>query len=122
MVRITHIDQFILEIEQLFDKIAGPWSALLFREKYRQSINRAWSAIKRTVVAIRNSVSELVINAVRELEEAGLAGAQLHLKLECLNEAWEQFYQNGSTCEKDDTLTYVPFFLQPSCYVRDRSG
>jgi len=110
-MRITHIDQFISEVEVLFDQIAGPWGSILFKEKYRRSIGRAWSAVKRTVVSIRNCLNNLVVNAVSELEAAGLAGAQLHLKLECLDDTWERFVVNGTIFYLRDLLDWIATIL-----------
>jgi len=35
---IRDIPHFFDEIEQLFDEITGPWSPILFKEKFRQPI------------------------------------------------------------------------------------
>lgn len=97
---INNIPGFLAQVEQLFDEIAGSWSPILFKEKFRLFISNAWNEIKlgmrtpaSTLASITNSFNNL---ATAVLDEAGLAGAQLQLKLEGLNDAWKRFNENGT--------------------------
>ncbi len=90
---IIDIPHFFDESEKLFDEITGSWSPILFKEKFRQPILDAWYAVKGKILSIKSSFQNLTTTA---LDEAGLIGDQLGLKLAGLSDVWERFHQNGT--------------------------
>jgi hypothetical protein len=92
---INSLEQFLRETESLFDNIVGPWASLLFRLDDRQLLFDAWAEVKQNLIPkVRAQLSEYP----NQIEDAGLApgSAQLALKFQGLNEAWNAFFRFGS--------------------------
>jgi len=106
--QITGIPDFFDFVTQLFDEITGSWSPILFKQKFRQPILDAWNAIKGTVSSVMSSFNSL---ATTDLQNAGLIGKQLDLKLAGLNAAWTNFLQNGTVRFLKDLLGWVNSLL-----------
>jgi hypothetical protein len=105
---IRDIPHFFDEIANLFDEITTSWSPILFKEKFRQPILDAWYAVKSTIISIKSSFYSLVATT---LDEAGLSGKQLDLKLTGLSDAWTSFKENGTLRFLKDLLGWVNSIL-----------
>ena len=88
-----NLDQLLLETEGLCDNMAGPWSQLLFTRSDRPFLSSAWAEIKQTLGGVRTVVRNAVDTV---LQQAGLFGQQLALKLRIVRDAWANFWELGT--------------------------
>src|SRR5215470_18314273 len=89
---IENIDQFFREIQDLVDNITGPWRSLLFEESDRGLLANAWTELKPRLAVIPQQILQISKGL---LEQLGLDGAQLELKLSRLNQVWTNFKEKG---------------------------
>jgi hypothetical protein len=87
------LDQLLDETEGLCDNMAGPWNQLLFTRPDRPLVSSAWAEIKGTLAGVRALVRDA---AETVLQQAGLRGQQLALKLKMVGDAWTNFSDLGT--------------------------
>ena len=93
---INDLNDFLNEVEKLFDDIIEKWGDLLFREEYRQPLADAWYELKDALPALKTRVSDPSSELEDRLKEVGLSGRQLSAKLLGLNSVWERFRKFGT--------------------------
>jgi hypothetical protein len=86
---ISSLSGLLGETEGLFDNIIYNWDQLLFKEKFRDPLRKAWEEIK---LGFRNLTMD---EGGDKFSNAGLAGNSLKLKLDTLNDAWKSFHEKG---------------------------
>lgn len=93
---IDNLPDFLKEVEDLFDAIIKSWGDLLFKEKYRAPLADAWHELKDRLPALRKELDHPSTDLKDRLNDAGLTGRQLEVKLLGINEAWQRFREYGS--------------------------
>jgi hypothetical protein len=105
--RIDDLDIFLDEVENLFDRIVGPWRDLLFPEEFRQPLSDAWDDAKQSLQQIKDQIA----SSSDRLEEVGLSGSQLALKLQGLRSAWDAFRRSGTVQLLKKLLEWINLIL-----------
>lgn len=80
---VANINEFLVATQILLSNMVGRWSYLLFPSHHRDGIVKAWESIEFDDIQHQLSTSEL--------EQVGLAGPQLELKMSVLSEALKDF-------------------------------
>lgn len=93
---INDLNDFLNEVEKLFDDIIEKWGDLLFREEYRQPLADAWHELKDVLPDLKSQISDPSPELRARLKEVGLSGRQLSAKLLGLNSVWTRFRKYGT--------------------------
>lgn len=109
---IVTIDDFLHEVEKLFDEITGSWSPILFKKEFRQQITAAWDEIKKDARTSLSAIQGEFAKVANDLKaKAGLIGEQLKLKFAGLINAWKIFDENGTVKFLRKLLSWVNAIL-----------
>ena len=106
---INDLEEFLKEIEKLFDNIVRHWNHVLFREEDRDPISDAWDELKPTFGSLRNQVG---YKTAEDFEIVGLAGQQLKLKLKGLQDSWRRFFKSGTVRLLKELLDWINSILE----------
>ncbi|MEZ4618436.1 MAG: hypothetical protein R2867_23380 [Caldilineaceae bacterium] len=112
---INSLTEFLEEVRGLFDNAVYHWDQLLFKRKFRMGIRDAWTELR---IRFNEVIRNLGLPEFEEkLREAGLDGIQLTLKLDVLNDVWEQFKERGLVSLLLDVLEWIGIYLDSLAMV-----
>jgi hypothetical protein len=108
-VDINDLEEFLREIEKLFDNIVRHWNQVLFREEDREPIADAWDELRPTFGSLGDQVG---YKTAEDFEIVGLAGQQLKLKLKGLQDSWRRFFTSGTVRLLKELLDWINSILE----------
>ena len=91
---IDNLEDFLEEVRKLFDNITYHWDQILIPAEFRKPLVEAWDELRPAIASLKDEVNS--DDNATKLEEAGLSGKQLQLKLGILNRVWEKFKDTGT--------------------------
>ncbi len=137
MNRVDKISDFYFQTGVLFDFMIYQWSEILFPKNHRRLIINAWEKIggrkarkereflfaqyedigtfiddmESDFIGKYETLRAMEASIDSKLEDAGLKGEQLELKLFCLREAWSNFEKFGTVFLLKKVLTWINSIL-----------
>src|SRR6185503_3699278 len=91
---IDSLKDFLEEVRKLFDNITYHWDQILIPAEFREPLVEAWDELRPAITRLKDEVDSPYNET--KLEEAGLSGKQLQLKLGILNRIWQKFKDTGT--------------------------
>ena len=91
---IDSLKDFLEEVRKLFDNITYHWDQIFIPAEFRGRLVDAWDELRPAITRLKDEVDSPYNET--KLEEAGLSGNQLQLKLGILNRIWEKFKDSGT--------------------------
>ena len=106
---IKDLREFLAEVRKLFDNVVYHWDQFLFEEEFRPRLEKAWKELRPRIPEWQTQVD--LPTHESGFRNAGLRGAQLTLKLEGLNSAWNRFKSRGTVRLLRNVLGWINAIL-----------
>jgi len=102
--------QFVDDVHVILKQVVD-WRELLFREELRQPIVDAWDELQSAFDDVKQRVESENLTSDEHLQQVGLMGKQLELKLKGFSGAWDKFKSWGSVKILKTVLDWIDIIL-----------
>lgn len=104
---IADLDGLLEEVPALLDNIVYYWDQLLFMIDVRPALQNGWGELRQRIAESWSSFKADLGQTSSKLNDAGLSGEQLKLKLSVINDLWDRFKNRGTPGRLRDLIEWI---------------